>query len=153
MDIAGEHAAIEIVARIAADEISSHRANEALQQPDPGPFAHSIGECRTRSRHICHQHIVHIGAVIHDKDNGRVRINFAESFAIHKSKTNPVERCRKTFGQSGADAEISIGVKRRHYFAGIFPGLLHGHFTRHIMLPRMLLNSLEHLRIVEQIVC
>ena len=152
VDVARQYLAIERIARIAAHEIGAHGTDQALQQPHPRPFADRVTERRTCRRHVGDQHVVHIGAVVDDEDNGAVGINGLERVFIHVTEPDPVKQRRKPARQARPDPEIGIGRKRRHDLACIVARQLLRGRAGDAVVPGVILDFPEHVGIEHELV-
>lgn len=73
-----------------------------------------------------------------------------QRFIVGVTKTHAIKRFGQPPRQLGADLEIGIGGERRHDFARIALSLVHGDLARHASLLRVLFDSGEDVRIIQQ---
>ena len=149
LDIAGQHPAIQRIARAAPDEIGPHCPDHPRQRPDPRPFAHRIGQRRPVRDQPCHQHVIHVRPVIHHEDHGGFRVDLRQR-GIHAADPHAVEHPAQPAGGAGGKAEIDRGRKARHDFARIAAGFLEGDRSGDAAGGGLFGDGLHHLGVMDQ---
>jgi hypothetical protein len=94
--------------------------------------------------------VVHVGAVVDDQHHGRVRVDARDALRVDVAEAHAVERARHAAADPVADAEVEVGVERRHDLAAIGFDLGHDLGKRDPVLRRVLLGRLLHPGIGEQ---
>ena len=152
MDIARENLAIERLARIAPHKIRPHRADQVLQQPHARPLADRVAQRRRGRRHVGDQHIVHVGAVVHDEDHGGIRIDRLHRGFVHVAEAHAIEKHRDAAREPRADAEIRIGRERRHDLLRVeMRPRLRGR-ARHFVRRRVVLDRAQYFGIEDELI-
>ena len=149
-DVALEDLAVERVLRVSPHEVGAHRADERLQRPDARPLADGVGERRLLRRQVGHEDVVHVAAVVDQEDDRRLRRDRRQARLVLVPEAHAVERPGDVAGEPVPDAEVHVGVERRHDLVRVPADPLHDDLARHRLLARLGLGGLEHLRVVEE---
>ena len=149
-DVALEHPAVELVAGTAAHEVRAHRPDELLQRPDAGPLADGVRERGAVRGEIGGQHVVHVGAVIHHEDDGRVRRDPGKARVVDVADPDAEERLRDALRHPVAEPEVEIRVERRHDLGRVLARLRGGDLARHALRLGVGRCRLLHLRVVDE---
>jgi len=151
-DVAREHDAVERIARVAPHEVGAHRADQGLQPPDARPFADGVGERHLLGGEEGDQHVIHIAAVVHDEDHGRLRVDRRQAGLVTASGDHAVEQARDAFRQPVADAEVEVGVEGGHDLARVAVDAAAHVDERLAALPRLRRGGGLDARVVEEAV-
>ena len=151
-DVALKHAAIEFVLGIAPHEVRPHGADQRREWPDARPFAHRVGKRGLVRGQIAGQHVIHVGAVVHDEHHGGVLRHAAQALGVDVADAHAVQALRDLAPDPVADAEVQVSVEGRHDLARVaLDGGEHGD-DRHAVRLGELVDGLLHLRVAEQAV-
>ena len=118
-DVALEHAAVELVLGVAPHEIGAHPADQRRQRPDARPFAHRVGQRGLVGGEVAGEHVVHVGAVVHDEHHRGVGLDARQVLGVDVPQPHAVQQLRHALADPVADAEVQVGVERRHGLAGV----------------------------------
>ena len=150
MDVALEHAAVNGIVGIAPHEVGAHRADELLQWPDAGPFAHRVAQRRAFGGEEGHQDVVHVAAVVHDEDHGGVGRHAGQGAFVGEAQAHAIEEAGHGAGDRIADAEVDVGVEGRHDLARVAMDLGHRRLARDVVGAGVVVGGGHHLRVVDQ---
>ena len=144
LDVAGEHLAVERIARIAAHEVRPERTDERLQRPDPRPLPDRVAERGALGGEVGHDHVVHVAAVVHHEDDARVRLDLRERPLVGVPHADPVEELDGAPCQVVPDPEVEPRVERRNDLARVAFDLAGQDLARRARLPGPALDRLHH---------
>jgi hypothetical protein len=150
LHVARQHLAVERIVVAAPDEIAPHGADERSERPDPRPFAHRVGQRRAFGHEPCDQHVVHVRAVVHHEDDGRVLGDRRQRRLVVLHEAHAVERLAEEPRGADGEGEIGEGGKARHDLARVAFGGLEGHVLAHVLLVGVLGDRLRDLGVVDQ---
>ena len=119
MDITFQNFSIQRVVGVPAHEKTPQRLDQRPQWKHPGPFAHCIRQTNLIGRQVGHQQVIHVTAMVHDKNNGRFDVYRLQLFGISSTDLDPINKPRDFPCQPVADAEINQRIERRNDFPGI----------------------------------
>ena len=93
------------------------------------------------------QHVIHVGAMVHDEHHRGLRVDLRQPLVVGEADPHPVQEPCQALGQPVADAEVRIGVERRHDLPGVLQHLGLGHRARHLVLDGVDLHRFDHFRV------
>jgi hypothetical protein len=147
-----QHGAVERIAGIAADEKGAHGLDQLLQGPDARPLADGKGERGPLGGEEGHQHVIHVAAVVHDKDDGRLAVDAGQAVFVDEADAHPVQGPRRRARHRIADAVVDVGVEGGHDLARIVVNAAPDITETFLVRIRMFGGSGLHPGIVEQAV-
>ena len=151
-DVAFEHAPVQIVFRIAAHEVRAHRTDQVAQAPRPRPLTDGVGQRGAFGGEVRGDDVVHVAAVVHDEHHRGLLGDRVQPGVVGVADAHAVEETRQCLASPVADAEVHVGVERRHDLACVALHLIECHFTRHAARVGKRLRRLLHLVVEDQAV-
>jgi hypothetical protein len=93
--------------------------DQLLQRPDARPLADGEGERGALGGEEGHQHVIHVAAVVHDEDDGRLAVDAGQAVLVDEADAHAVQRPRRRARHGIADAVVDVGIEGGHDLARI----------------------------------